>query len=174
MDGLSRLDEEAVAPPPWPPPPHLKTSAFRTQAIERLRRGVASPAGLFFFRKNAVFPSNSESNRALRALHDVRLTGLLHARFKTDIPTSGEPTSDIISHGLTAAPSPRINYAVDGDLDLFTFGILAAFGTLSGTSFRDIGSSDQRLFAAALALRASHCCRLDDLPEQSATLAEFA
>ncbi|KAF9021803.1 hypothetical protein BDZ89DRAFT_1071105 [Hymenopellis radicata] len=55
-----------------------------------------------------------------------------------------------------------------------TLGILAAFGTLSGTSFRNIGSSDQRLFAAAPALRASHCCGLDDLPEQCATLTEVA
>ncbi|KAF9016119.1 hypothetical protein BDZ89DRAFT_1218002 [Hymenopellis radicata] len=125
--------------------------------------------------------SNLESSQLLRGLHDVRLIGLLHARFKIDISTSGEPTGDIRLPSILLAgaafhicyfrigwiPRPyyrrhlthaRINYAVDGDLNLFAFGFLAAFGTLTGTSFRYIGSSDQRLFAAAPALRASHCC----------------
>ncbi|KAF9021804.1 hypothetical protein BDZ89DRAFT_1137738 [Hymenopellis radicata] len=115
MDGLSRLDEEAAAPPPWPPPPHLTTSAFRTQAIERLRRGVASPAGLFFQEKfSAVLPSNSESIRPLRGLHDVRLTGLLRSRFKTDISTSGERDMRPPSHrrsGLSSAILVWLDFA---------------------------------------------------------------
>ncbi|KAF9028313.1 hypothetical protein BDZ89DRAFT_769376 [Hymenopellis radicata] len=51
MDVLSRLDAEAAAPPPWTPPPYLKTLTFRIQAVECLQRGVASPAGLFFLQK---------------------------------------------------------------------------------------------------------------------------
>ncbi|KAF9024766.1 hypothetical protein BDZ89DRAFT_1068873, partial [Hymenopellis radicata] len=65
-----------------------------------------------------------------------------------------------ISHGLTAVLRSRINYAVDRDLELFAFGFLAALELRRGPHFGYyIGSSDQRLFAAAPALRASHCCK---------------
>ncbi|KAF9026558.1 hypothetical protein BDZ89DRAFT_1039975 [Hymenopellis radicata] len=151
----------------------------------------------FFSRKkfSAVLPSNSESIQPLRGLHDVRLTLDSFARASNPIPDcdtvlfsfwtpAGRSASLrilfpwLFSYWLDfllawtyrrQLTHSRINCAIDGDLNLFAFGFFAAFGTLTGTSFRYIGSSDQRLIAAAPALRASHCCGYNTWTRNCAT-----
>ncbi|KAF8917700.1 hypothetical protein CPB85DRAFT_1558810 [Mucidula mucida] len=63
-----------------------KTWAFRIHAVECLRHWVASPARLFFQEKGAArrYLQITDSSRLLRRLQAIRLTGPLHARFKTD------------------------------------------------------------------------------------------
>ncbi len=57
LDIFARVDEEAAAPPPSTALRTLMTWAFRIQAVECLRRWVASPARLFFSGKSEKFLS---------------------------------------------------------------------------------------------------------------------
>ncbi|KAF9026552.1 hypothetical protein BDZ89DRAFT_1134736 [Hymenopellis radicata] len=182
---LTTTMEAAAAPPPRYAYLHADGTGLKLLELER-----PSPAIRAAF--SAVLPSNSESIQPLRGLHDVRLTLDSFARASNPIPQcdavlfsfwtpAGRSASLrilfpwLFSYWLDfllawtyrrQLTHSRINCAVDGDLDLFAFGFLAAFGTLTGTSFRYIGSSDQRLFAAAPALRASHCCGYNTVDEK--------